>query len=193
MIYGCQIYRMSLVFVSHNSVYITLMYLRNTPKSQIIVLFTAQHGPSLNGHMLFCLHSDLFSPLLLLIMQNCSEFLESRGMLQLWLQPSAAFITFSAAFWHGWVDQRAGPWAVQGTYTTWLNSWLMRNTEGRGRRGEKYTFSSRGLPLQLQCKAIIGLCRQGWERGPCNSFYRFTTARSLHVAFMSPWRCTKLL
>lgn len=156
--------------------------------------FACSSRPSFNRHTLFCLHSDLFSAILLLIMQNCAEFLESRGMLQLWLQPSTAFITFSAAFWHGWVEQHAGPWAVQGTYTTWLNSWLMWNMEGREREmREKYTFSSRGLPLRLQCKAIIRPCQQGWGKGFCNSFYRFTTARSLHVAFIYPWRCRKLL
>ena len=45
--------------------------------------FPCSSRTSLNRHTLFCLHSDLFSAVLLLIMQNCTEFLESGGMLQL--------------------------------------------------------------------------------------------------------------
>lgn len=114
-------------------------------------------------------------------MQNCTEFLESGGMLQLWLQLSTAFKTFSAAFWHGWVDQHTGPWAVQGTYTTWLNSWLMRNMEGREMETrEKCTFSSRGRLYGCNVRLLSGRVSRGEEKASVIVF----------IGLPVPGRCT---
>lgn len=182
--------------VSQNSLFFSWKCFRNTPKS----FLASASSISLFKQTFFKpTHTVLFALWFLLC---CSIINNAKLYWISWVRRDAATLITAvyslynifSSLWHRWVDQRAGPLAVQGTYTTWLNSWLMRNMEGREMETrEKYTFSSRGLPLRLQCKAIIRPCQQGWGKGFCNSFYRFTTARSLHVAFIYPWRCRKLL
>lgn len=53
-------------------------------------------------------------------------------------------------------------------------------------------YSLMGWPHRFTVRLLSGHGNKGEEGGLSNSFYRFTTALSLHLAFISPWRCRKL-